>query len=589
MTARNKTYATYLLIALAGLGLGWLLFGRAGSEANHNHATESADAHQYTCSMHPQIRQDGPGKCPICGMDLIPVTTGGRSAGQANKYVLEMTPEAVALANIQTTVVGTGSTANELQLAGTIQVNEQNLSAITARFPGRVERLYVNSLGQPVRKGERLASLYSPELITAQRELQEAAKARELMPELYEASKTKLRLLGLTNNQIQRIEGTNELITSFDIFANASGIVTERLVATGDYVSTGTTLFNVANLSTVWVALDAYESNLALVQEGAPIVFTVAGIPGKEFTTKVQFITPTLNSGTRAVQVRAEVPNAGNQLKPGMFVNATIKTAAKAESASLTVPSTAVLWTGKRSVVYVKTGNQDNPAFEMREVTLGPKIGQNYAITAGLSAGEEVVTNGVFAVDGAAQLSGNYSMMSVPASSTVPVPAAFQSQFSALVAHYLAIKNALVASEAGAARTEAGNFIKALNQVDMSLLNEEPHKRWMELLPALKLNAEAIQKLQDLEKQRIAFSPLSNHMIEAVELFGVQQVAYKQSCPMADNDAGAFWLSEQKEIRNPYFGQSMLSCGDTEKTYRPTNVQPAGDADAKTPATQHAH
>ncbi|TXK37890.1 efflux RND transporter periplasmic adaptor subunit [Pontibacter qinzhouensis] len=589
MTARNKTYVTYILIALAGLGLGWLLFGRGGSEAKHDHTAEAAGNHQYTCSMHPQIRQEGPGKCPICGMDLIPVVAGGRSAAQANPYVLEMTPEAVALANIQTTVVGTGSTANELALSGTIQQNEQNLSAITARFPGRVERLYVNSLGQPVRKGERLASLYSPELISAQRELQEAARSRELMPELYEASKTKLRLLGLTNNQIQRIESTNELITSFDIYANASGVVTERLVATGDYVNTGSTLFTVSNLGTVWVTLDAYESNLGQVQEGAPLTFTVAGIPGKEFSGKIQFITPTLNSGTRAVQVRAEVLNPNNQFRPGMFVNATIRTAASTESTGLNIPRTAVLWTGKRSVVYVKNGQQEHPSFEMREVTLGPLSGESYAIEAGLSAGEEVVTNGVFAVDGAAQLSGNYSMMTSPTSRTASVPAAFQSQFSKLVERYFLLKNALVASNMPAARTAAGNFLLALEQVDMALLDEETHTRWIKLLPALTQNAEAIQKLQDLEKQRIAFSPLSNYLIEAVELFGVQEhVAYKQSCPMADNDAGAFWLSEQKEIRNPYFGKSMLGCGDTQKTYQPTKL-PAAENPQKPTSQQHVH
>ncbi|MFT2008211.1 efflux RND transporter periplasmic adaptor subunit [Pontibacter sp. 13R65] len=582
MTARNKSIATYLLIALAGVALGWLLFGRGSSETVHNHAAEAAGAHEYTCSMHPQIRQQEPGKCPICGMDLVAVSSGSRSASQANPYVLEMTPEAVALANIQTTVVGTASTENELQLSGTIQQNEERVSSITARFPGRVERLFVNSMGQQVRQGERLASVYSPELISAQRELQEAAKARELMPELHEAARTKLRLLGITNSQIQRIENSSELITSFDIYASASGVVTERLVATGDYVTTGSPMFTVANLNSVWVVLDAYESNLAQVQQGASLNFTAPGIPGKNFTAKVKFITPVLITGTRAVQVRAEVANPGNQLRPGMFVNATMQTAAKKEQSGLTVPRSAVLWTGKRSVVYVKIDNLEKPAFEMREVILGPQLGESYTIESGLSAGEEVVTNGVFAVDGAAQLSGNYSMMTAPVATTVTVPEAFQNQFAALVAHYFTLKNALVASDVAAARKAAGSFLATLGQVDRSLLEPETHNRWMEIIPPMKLNAEAIQKLQDLEKQRIAFSPLSDNLIAAVELFGVQQqVAYKQTCPMADNDAGAFWLSEQKEIRNPYFGEAMLSCGDTEKTYRPMATPAKSPEDSK--------
>ncbi|GAB3204012.1 Cu(I)/Ag(I) efflux system membrane fusion protein [Pontibacter aydingkolensis] len=569
MTPRNKRTLTYIAVALGGLLLGWILFGGRTSEDVHDHTETAAGVTEYTCSMHPQIRQNEPGKCPLCGMDLIPVTTASSSA-VASPYVLEMTPEAIALANIQTSPVKSANAENELSISGTVQLNEQKVSSITAKFPGRIEKLYVNFTGQEVRKGERLASVYSPDLISAQRELQEAARSKDIMPELYEAAKTKLRLWNLSKSQIQRIESANQLITNFDIYSDATGVVTQRGVSVGDYVSTGTVMFEVANLSSVWVVLDAYESDLAWVKEGSNVNFTVPGIPGKEFTAKVAFVTPVLDASTRAVQVRAEVANPGNQLKPGMFANATIKTSAQAKTNgdALAVPRTAVLWTGKRSVVYVKL-DRETPAFEMREVTLGPRLGDTYLVEAGLSEGEQVVTNGVFAVDGAAQLSGNYSMMSAPATKTMEVPEAFKEQLTAAVERYYTLKDALVASDAAASSNAAVGFTAALNQVDMSQLDGSTHAKWMQLLPALKSNAATIQKSTSVEKQREAFNVLSNHVIDAVESFGVNKdVVYKQWCPMANNDQGAFWLSDEKAVRNPYFGDAMLTCGEVKQTYR---------------------
>ncbi|MDX5437954.1 MAG: efflux RND transporter periplasmic adaptor subunit [Pontibacter sp.] len=592
MNPRNKKYATYILVALAGLFLGWLIFGGRAAEEAHDHEGETAGVVEYTCSMHPQIRQNEPGKCPICGMDLIPVTAAGGGTGEPSPYVLEMTPEAIALANIQTTPVQMTNPENELLLTGTVALNEQKVSSITAKFPGRIERLYVNFTGQEVRKGERLASVYSPELITAQRELQEAAKSRDIFPELYQAARTKLRLWNLSDRQIERIQNANQIITNFDIYSDMSGVVTQRMVAVGDYVSTGSVMFEVANLSSVWVVLDAYETDLSWLKEGATVKFTAPGIPGEEFTARVQFVTPVLDASTRAVQVRAEVTNPGNQLKPGMFVNANIKSSgkvAKAQGNSLAVPRTAVLWTGKRSVVYVKVDDREKPAFEMREIVLGPRVGDMYLVESGLSQGEQVVTNGVFAVDGAAQLSGNYSMMTAPANKMMEVPEAFQNQFTAVIDQYYTLKNALVASDAAAARKAAGNLIQTINKVDMSLLDGSTHAKWMQLLPGLKRHAEAIQQGTKIEQQRIAFSPLSDHLIDAVETFGTnKEVVYKQKCPMAMNDKGAFWLSEQKDIRNPYFGDAMLTCGETTQTYRQGQVM-VDKAKKPEPVQSHVH
>ncbi|MDX5346326.1 MAG: efflux RND transporter periplasmic adaptor subunit, partial [Hymenobacteraceae bacterium] len=278
-----------MAVALGGLFLGWLLFADKKPELKDAVTTEeAAQAIEYTCSMHPQIRQNEPGNCPICGMELIPVSKTGSTAAEADPFVLEMTPEAVALANIQTTVVGQTTQENELFLSGKVEVNEQKVSSVTAKFPGRIERLYVDFTGQPVQKGQRLASMYSPELLAAQRELQEAAKNKNLIPELYEAAKNKLRLWKLSDRQIQQIENSEKLLTTFDIYADVSGVVTQKLVSVGDYISTGSVLFEVANLNEVWVVLDAYETDLSQIKVGSDVSFTVPSAPGKTFTGEVE-------------------------------------------------------------------------------------------------------------------------------------------------------------------------------------------------------------------------------------------------------------------------------------------------------------
>lgn len=540
--------------------------------------------------MHPQIRQEGPGKCPLCGMDLIPVTLTS-AQGHTSPYILEMTPEAVALANIQTTPVTAASAGNELRLTGTIRANEEMLSTITAKFPGRIENLYVSVTGQQVRRGERLASLYSPDLIAAQRELQEAAKTRDIFPELYQAARQKLRLWGLSNQQLSRIENANQLLTTFDIYADAAGVVTERMVAAGDYVSTGTPLFQVANLTTVWAVLDAFETDLGQVNQGAPVTVTVPGAGGREFSTTVQFVTPTLGAGTRAVEVRAELPNPNQALKPGMFVNATLQVLASAGPGGVAVPRTAVLWTGPRSVVYVRVPGRAVPAFEMREVVLGPRVGEQYLIESGVRAGDEVVTNGVFAVDGAAQLSGNYSMMTAVETKTLDVRTEFRQQLSRLLDGYLQVKNALVADDAVEARSAAEAFSTAFNRTDMTLLDGSAHEAWMQLQPTLAQSADHIRNTGDLGQQRAAFVVFSEHMIEAVETFGSEHaILYKQHCPMANSDQGAYWLSAQEEIRNPYYGASMLTCGDLKQTYRQGQGVPRTTAPPAAPAGQgHVH
>ena len=415
MDTRNILSNNYLkagLLIIAGIFLGWLFFHNSGSTpANietevHEHSESEKTV--WTCSMHPQIRKDEPGDCPICGMDLIPLIN---SNAEIDDQAIEMSESAIKLAEVQTSMVSIGTASKEIQLYGKIQVDERLKQSQTAHVPGRIEKLMINVTGEQVRKGQRIATIYSPELVTAQKELVEALSLKDKYPALVEAAREKLRNWKLSEEQISNIEKLGEVTSTFDIFANTSGIVVDRKVNEGDYISKGAVLFEVADLSKVWGVFDAYESDLPWISINQKVEFTTQSVPGKTFTGKITFIDPIIDPTTRIAGVRVELNNSDRQLKPEMFINGTIHSTLKGSGGQLTIPQSAVLWTGTRSVVYVKIPDAEHAAFKMREITLGAAMQNTYVVLDGLSEGEEIVTNGTFSVDAAAQLAGKTSMM----------------------------------------------------------------------------------------------------------------------------------------------------------------------------------
>ena len=407
-----KKNILYIGLALiGGLMTGYLLFegnSNDGVVSEHNHNQESKSGEMWTCSMHPQIMQPEPGDCPICGMDLIPMEseTDGLAENQ-----FKMSVNAVALANISTTKVGSSTSGDStLKLSGTIEENEKAVATQASYFDGRIEKLFINFEGEEVRNGQRLATIYSPELVSAQQELITAASLKESQPALYTAVRNKLKLWKLTEKQIQQIEQSGQIQENFPVYANVSGTVSEIMVEAGDYVKQGSPLFKIANLDTVWAVFDAYENQVSLLKEGQNIGIVTKAYPDKKFDAKISFINPALNSATRTVEVRAVLNNPKGELKPGMFVAGVLVLSQKTEDDMIIIPESAVLWTGERSVVYLKT-DPNKPVFEMREITLGNAINGGYVALSGLQNGDEIVTNGTFTVDAAAQLQGKISMM----------------------------------------------------------------------------------------------------------------------------------------------------------------------------------
>ena len=468
----NKTTCKVAAIILIAFVIGYVIRGwSVVSPSNTEQAHAVHDKEQiWTCSMHPQIRQPKPGKCPICLMDLVLVDT----SGQTGDRDISFSKDALKLMEVQTSMVEHKFVDAKIRMVGKVDYDETRLKNITAWVDGRIDRLYVDFTGTQVIKGDHMVYLYSPELISAQAEfLQVAKSARNIKPDsselikrstlaMLEAASEKLKLLGLTEQQIKKIEETSQPTDYITIHAPIGGIVINKHVTEGTYVQMGTKIYTIADLSQLWVQLDAYESDMMWIRYGQEVEFTTEAYPGELFKGRISFISPTVDPKTRTIKVRLNVSNPEEKLKPEMFVRATVRSkiasgakvmasdmagkwicpmhpsvvkdtaercdicqmdlvtteslgyvkADLSDSGPLVIPATAVLITGKRAVVYVQMPNTEKPTFQGREIVLGPRAGDYYIVESGLVEGEVVVTNGSFKIDSALQIQAKPSMMS---------------------------------------------------------------------------------------------------------------------------------------------------------------------------------
>ncbi|MCK5114335.1 MAG: efflux RND transporter periplasmic adaptor subunit [Phycisphaerae bacterium] len=471
--------AGLIIIILVSIATGFLLHAVLTTGTGTEPPAASTSQEVWTCSMHPQIRSDKPGKCPICGMNLYLVT---KDNSNRNPHEFTTSQTAKALMDIETTKVERRFVVVPVRMVGKVDYDETKLVYITAWVPGRLDRLYVDYTGVPVQKGHHLVSIYSPELLSAQEEMLQAKQAvkniqnsdsklmRDMTQATYIAAREKLLLLGLSEKQVAAIEQTGKGSDHITINSPVTGIVIHKNAKEGMYVTTGTRIYTVADLSQMWVQLDAYESDLMWLRYGQKVDFTTVAYPGEVFKGTISFIDPILNSATRTVKVRVNVPNSAGKLKPGMFVKAVVHSQVaaggkvmdsdlagkwispmhpeiikdapgkcdvcgmplvrteslgyvsvdpKKADRPLVIPATAPLITGKRAVVYVEVPGADKPTFQGREIVLGPRAGKYYIVRSGLKEGEVVVTRGAFKIDSALQISAKPSMMS-PKGGVVP-------------------------------------------------------------------------------------------------------------------------------------------------------------------------
>jgi len=409
MKVNVKQVMIYPVILLSGGIIGYLIntSDQTISSSDHQHI-ELATDQTWTCSMHPQIRQPEPGQCPIGGMDLV--LTDPDDSGD-NLLGLRMSPTAMQLANVRTSIIALRKPMKEVRLIGKVQADERSIFSQTSHISGRIEKLLVNYTGGYISKGQIIAFVYSPELVTAQEELFVAQKMSATQPELFKAARDKLKNWKLTDKQIDGILQSGSPAEEFPILSDMNGVVMTKRVNLGDHINQGSSLFEVANLSNIWILFDVYESDIAWVKKGDEVEFSIQSLPGEKFKGKISFIDPVINPKTRVAKARIALKNPGHQLKPEMFASGILKSPLKKSELSIIVPKSAIMWTGRRSVVYIKRESNTGINFILREVTLGPALGDSYMITDGLEEGDEIATNGTFSIDAAAQLAGKPSMM----------------------------------------------------------------------------------------------------------------------------------------------------------------------------------
>ena len=620
--------ATCVASVLAGVTIGYLL-GSRPTASSPSAASEQPAAVTWTCSMHPQIKLPKPGKCPICFMDLIPLEE--EAADDDNPRRLTMSKAAEALADVQTVPVRRQYVIKPVRMVGKVDYDETRMADITARVPGRLDRLFVDYTGITVRKGEHLVWMYSPDLVVAQRELLQAWEAYNLqgaqqddrlVETTLQAAEAKLRLLGLLDEQIEEIKGRGTPSDHLTIYAPVGGIVIRKHLNEGIYVQTGSKIYTIADLAQVWVYLDAYESDVPWIRYGPEVEFTTEAYPGDLFRGRVAFIDPMLNEKTRTVRVRLNVPNEDLRLKPGMFVRAIVRSrlaaggrvldaslagkwlcsmhleVVKDEPGScdvcgmdlvpaeslglvaehgepeppLVIPASGPLITGKRAVVYVKVPGTQQPTFEGREVLLGHRAGDYYIVRDGLRENEQVVTQGNFKIDSALQLlPGKLSMMGTAGPPPLEVPAQFRRQLDAVYEPYLKFQTALADDRLDDARVHWAAMRAALDRIPTETIDPRVGQSWQQMRRKLDERLASEPEQADVDALRVRFEGVAAAMLEMVEVFGhaLAEPLYEAYCPMAFNNRGAPWLQATETVDNPYFGHKMKRCGTIRRQFAP--------------------
>lgn len=427
-----KRILLIVFIIAAGIGVYFAIEHLASSPSKKT----GSDISHWTCGMHPKVIRKGPGKCPICAMDLVPVKkkvhvhsgkngktnagahnhgkTGSTSLSNVRQVLrdeIKLDPRSVLLARVRTTRIGYRNLSRTIRTVGKVTYNEKSLAHVAAWIGGRVDRLFVNYTGSYVRRGQALLQIYSPKLISTQEEYitllkgSKAAAGGNVQKQFINSVRRRLRLLGMTEAQIVRLEKTYKVATHTTIYSPISGTVIKKYVHQGMYFKEGKNFYDIADLSRVWVHADIYEYEMALVKRGQRVKIDLPSHT-KPIYGRVTFIDPVLNPTSRTVKVRAEFWNAGRGLKPNMYVNATIDipTAGK----KLAIPRSAVLDTGVRKVVYIE---KEPGVYALRNVVLGTLTGDYYPVKRGIRAGERVVTRGAFLIDSQSQLTGGSSLL----------------------------------------------------------------------------------------------------------------------------------------------------------------------------------
>lgn len=389
----------FLLIILSASVPSVLFYGCSGD------SKETAGENIYYCPMHPEVQSDKPGVCPICHMDLVLKDNSGDDMAEHTDDVLSLNERKLALAGVSVSEIKTEDLVKEISAYSYIDFAEQNRKIITAKFSGRIEKLYADKTGEYISKGQVLFEIYSPDLIQAQNDFLIASKnlSSSGIPggnSLKESAQQKLLIMGITNDQINELQQSGKVPMTIKYHSPASGTVIEKKVQEGMYVNEGSIIYDIADLSELWVISEVFMDDIALIGKNHEVKLRLQSYPDKEFTGKVDLVYPVINPETRTVKVRSVFSNRNNLLKPNMFGNAGFSIKLKK---GVVVPAGAVIQTGKRSIVWVQ---KEKGKFEMREIKTGYRVNNKLQVLAGLKEGELVASEGSYLIDSEGQLKG---------------------------------------------------------------------------------------------------------------------------------------------------------------------------------------
>ncbi|QGJ72438.1 Efflux RND transporter periplasmic adaptor subunit [Planctomycetales bacterium 10988] len=610
------------LIAALGLAQRW------GWIQSHAHPSESAGVAEstatYTCPMHPQIRQQGEGSCPICGMALVPASSSNEE-DDAGEYAVNIDPAARRLIGIQTVEVQRKPVQRTIRSVGRIAYDEGRLSTIAAYVSGRIEKLYADYVGVPVNQGEDLALLYSPELYEAQVAYLSSLKPSAISfggeenrdESLAEIARQNLLELGMTEQQIRRLREQKEPATRLPITSPQSGTVIEKHKVEGDYVNSGEPIYKVANLETVWLLLDLFPQDAATVRFGQEVEAKVQSLPGETFMGRVAFVDPVVQEKTQTVRVRVEFWNKSGKLRPGDWATARMlappipqeivydselvgkwishmhpqiirdspgkcpicgmdlvssKEWGYAEKPQplphyLAIPRDALLTVGENSVVYVEA---EPGRFEIRQVETGPFLDREVIIVGGLREGEIVARNGNFLIDSQMQLAGKPSLINPQQAPRypegpleLPQNARYTLSASSLDALQQSYQNYfLIQAKLAADELPVPENIEQLQTHLAKVLTDSSLPADLEA--QLRRADRVTPRLKGgIEESRKAFRTLSHALLKVAHL--TQGLPHQDSwthffCPMVPGGGGD-WLQDEDQLLNPYWGSRMLHCG----------------------------
>ncbi|RUO36841.1 efflux RND transporter periplasmic adaptor subunit [Aliidiomarina shirensis] len=579
---------------------------QAVDHSDHDHAGENSEnpfveeAQLYTCSMHPHFRSEDPNeRCPICGMELVPVARNNEDSASTN---IEFSERSLALLNVQTQPVVRKEGNQQLRVTGQLEFDERALTSISAWTGGRIERLYINFTGASVNQNDPLVEIYSPELLVAQQELLQAQKnadttvpgfLQESNQTTLRAARERLRLLGLTQAQIDAVVESGTASDRVLIRSPSSGLVVTRNVAQGDYVNAGDSLFELADNNKMWAVFEVFERDLALVAVGQHIEFALQAT-GSAVHGEIISVSPRIDADRRTREVRVAIDESEQLLTAGAFTSANIQIPL---GNMLMIPASAPLVTGKRAVVYVRDGEQAG-SFSARTIELGRKLGDSYEVLSGLSEGELVVSRGAFLIDSELQLRGQPSMMAPEGGGATGHEHHGGNSVDQPAASAQGVDHSAHNDSAQSEHTSDSGMVVSQNEVDSAELAPvfaAYHKMWGALqndnladwqtaatdfhesvaavnwpdslnavVEQLSTGAGHAHHVASISTARNQFHQHSQAMIALAEAGYHEGELHVMFCPMARSGQGASWLQQDDELLNPYYGAMMLRCGDNK-------------------------